>query len=440
MTNFGFLKEQDGYYDLFADACVDAERIYATSPALCAVGCRKALELAVKWVYAADDSISMPYRDNLASLLHELSFKVCVDERVWRQLIGINKLGNRSVHTEERITPVDALIALRSLFNFVDWIDYCYGPSYVERSFDEAKIPPQGISLTKDQIQAIKSTGELVARKDEVIRALEAEVQAMREQLAASREENEKTRSFNPDELSEYETRKRYIDWDLELAGWTIGDTVIEEREVHGMPAGTGDLTGTGFVDYLFLGKDGKPLAILEAKKTGYAAEKGLEQARRYVDCLQREFGYRPLAFLSNGFETFLVNDEEGAYRQVSSVFSRDDMQRILNRRNGTLRLSSVPVNEQIAGGGTNRYYQIEAIKRVCANIEQGHRRSLLVMATGTGKTRVAAGLDRRPHAGGPGEERSVPGGSRGIGVAGGPCVPEVLAGNLPLQPMQEQG
>ena len=67
MTNFSFLKEQDGYYDLFADACVDAERIYATSPALCAVGCRKALELAVKWVYAADDSISMPYRDDRLS-------------------------------------------------------------------------------------------------------------------------------------------------------------------------------------------------------------------------------------------------------------------------------------------------------------------------------------------------------------------------------------
>lgn len=393
MTNFSFLKEQDGYYDLFADACVDAERIYATSPALCAVGCRKALELAVKWVYAADDSISMPYRDNLSSLLHEQSFKVCVDERVWRQLLSLNKLGNRSVHTEERITSVDALIALRILFNFVDWIDYCYGPAYEDRAFDEGKIPPQGIPLTKDQIGAIKATGELVARKDEVIRALEAEVQAMREQLAASRQENEKTRSFNPDELSEYETRKRYIDWDLELAGWAVGDTVIGEREVHGMPGDAGDLTGTGFVDYLFLGKDGKPLAVLEAKKTSYAAEKGLEQARRYVDCLQREFGYRPLAFLSNGFETFLVNDEEGAYRQVSSVFSRDDMQRILNRRNSMLRPSVIPVNEQIAGGGTNRYYQIEAIKRVCANIEQGHRRSLLVMATGTGKTRVAAGL-----------------------------------------------
>ena len=98
--NFGFLKRADGYYDLFADACIEAEKIYATSPALCAVGCRKALELSVKWVYAIDNSISMPYRDNLSSLLHEQSFRECVDERVWRRLIGINKLGNLSVHTE----------------------------------------------------------------------------------------------------------------------------------------------------------------------------------------------------------------------------------------------------------------------------------------------------------------------------------------------------
>ncbi len=106
--NFGFLKRTDGYYDLFADACIEAEKIYATSPALCAVGCRKALELSVKWVYAIDNSISMPYRDNLSSLLHEQSFRECVDERVWRRLIGINKLGNLSVHTERRVAAEDA--------------------------------------------------------------------------------------------------------------------------------------------------------------------------------------------------------------------------------------------------------------------------------------------------------------------------------------------
>ena len=391
--NFDFLKEQGDYYKLFADACIEAEKIFATSPAMCAVGCRKALELAVKWVYAADSSISMPYKDNLASLLHEYSFKRCLDERVWRPLLGINKLGNLSVHTEMKVTPADAVLSLRSLFNFVDWIDYCYGPDYEERSFDEKKIPARGVPLTKQQVAAIKAQGALVAKQEGEIKELEAQVASMKEQLAAAREANEASRTFDPEKISEFETRKRYIDWDLALAGWTLGEDVVEEREVRGMPSGPGNSTGTGYIDYLLLGKDGKPLALLEAKRTSKSAQKGKQQARLYADCLQAEFGYRPLIFLSNGFDTFFIDDECGPERRVSGVFSRDDLQRMVNRRGARKPIASVEVDTAIAGGGTNRYYQIEAIKRACANFDEGHRRGLLVMATGTGKTRVSAGL-----------------------------------------------
>lgn len=391
--NFDFLKEQGVYYELFADACIEAEKIFATSPAMCAVGCRKALELAVKWVYAADSSISMPYKDNLASLLHEYSFKECLDERVWRPLLGINKLGNLAVHTDKLVKPADAALSLRSLFNFIDWIDYCYGANYVERSFDEKKIPAKGVPLSKQQVAAIKAQGALVAKQEDEIKSLEAKLEAMAEQLASERAANQQSRTFNPEEISEFETRKRYIDWDLGLAGWSIGDDVVEEREVHGMPVEPGNNTGTGYIDYLLLGKDGRPLAILEAKRTSKSAHKGKQQARLYADCLQAEFGYRPLIFLSNGFDTFFIDDESGPERQVSGVFSRDDLQRIMNRRGSCQTLSSVSVNTDIAGGGANRYYQVEAIKRACANFDEGHRRGLLVMATGTGKTRVSAGL-----------------------------------------------
>lgn len=391
--NFDFLKEQGAYYELFADACIEAEKIFATSPAMCAVGCRKALELAVKWVYAADSSISMPYKDNLASLLHEYSFKECLDERVWRPLLGINKLGNLAVHTDKLVKPADAALSLRSLFNFIDWIDYCYGANYVERSFDEKKIPTKGVPLSKQQVAAIKAQGALVAKQEDEIKSLEAKLEAMAEQLASERAANQQSRTFNPEEISEFETRKRYINWDLGLAGWSIGDDVVEEREVHGMPVEPGNNTGTGYIDYLLLGKDGRPLAILEAKRTSKSAQKGKQQARLYADCLQAEFGYRPLIFLSNGFDTFFIDDESGPERQVSGVFSRDDLQRIMNRRGSYQTLSSVPVNTDIAGGGANRYYQVEAIKRACANFDEGHRRGLLVMATGTGKTRVSAGL-----------------------------------------------
>lgn len=393
MANFSFLKEQSGYYGLFADACIEAEKIFSTSPAMCAVGCRKALELAVKWVYAADSSISMPYKDNLSSLLHEYSFRKAVDERVWRRLIGVNKLGNLSVHTEKKVTPSDAILSLRSLFDFIDWIDYCYGPAYVERTFDEKKIPPKGVPLTREQVLAIKARESLLIQKDERVKKLEEQVAAMQAELAAAKTVNTAKRDFNPEEISEFETRKRYIDWDLELVGWTLGDDALEEYEVHGMPVEKGDFSGTGFIDYLLFGKDGKPLAIVEAKRTMYSADKGIQQARLYANCLQQKFGYRPPIFLTNGFETFFIDDDSAPMRHVSGVFSQDDLTRILERRRMTVPPTQIPVNKKIAGGGANRYYQLEAVKNVCANIEEGHRKSLVVMATGTGKTRVSAAL-----------------------------------------------
>lgn len=387
--NFDFLKREDSYYDLFAYACIEAEKVYATAPAMCAIGCRKALELAVKWVYAADSSISMPYKDNLSSLLHEYSFKECVDERVWRKLIAVNKLGNLAVHTDKVVRPQDAVLSLRALFDFVDWIDYCYGPNYEDRTFDESKIPPAGVPLSKDTIKVIKQREALVASQDEAIKKLESEIKAMSDELAKAKELNTASRTFNPEEISEYKTRKLYIDMDLAIAGWSFDEDVVEEFEVHGMPIEPENNIGVGYIDYLLLGKDAKPLAILEAKRTMYSPQKGLQQARLYADCLYARYGYRPPIFLSNGFETFFIDDESAPMRKVSGIFSQGELQTILNRRGTELPLSTVKVNTDISG----RYYQIEAIGRVCANIEEGHRRSLLVMATGTGKTRVSAGL-----------------------------------------------
>ena len=136
MTNFSFLLQKPEYA-LFAPACVEAEKIYASAPAMCAVGCRKALELAVKWVYAADKTMKMPYKDNLQSLIHEPSFRFAMDYNTWGKLPFIIKLGNLAVHTERSVQPGDALASLRGLFEFVQWIDYCYGGDYQERAFDE---------------------------------------------------------------------------------------------------------------------------------------------------------------------------------------------------------------------------------------------------------------------------------------------------------------
>lgn len=382
--NFGFLKKIPEY-ELFAQPCIDAERTFAASPEMCAVACRRAMELAVKWVYAADQTIKEPWRDNLASLIHEASFKSAMDESTWSQIRYIWKLGNDAAHTKHRIEAKDAVVALRGLFNFVEWIDYCYGPSYERRRFDPRQIPALQDALNKKKLQEALAESE---EKDDRIAQLEAEIRALQPQFAAAKQERPEQEPFNPDEIPEYETRQRYIDIDLAYAGWTMDDDVRCEVEVHGMPTDK----GLGYVDYMLLGKNGKPLAIIEAKRTMHDPMKGQQQAKLYLDCLEAQYGYRPFAFLSNGFTTYFMGDGNFPMRKCSGIFSRDDLQRMMNRRGHVKPFSEMQIDENIAGGN-GRYYQIEAIRAVCQHLEEGHRRSLVVMATGTGKTRTAAGL-----------------------------------------------
>ena len=155
MTNFGFLAKINEY-KMFSAAAVEAEKVYSTSPAMCAVGCRKALELAVKWVYSADNTITMPYKDNLQSLIHEPSFRFAVDHQTWGKLPFIIRLGNLSVHTEKAVSKADALLSLESLFEFIEWVDYCYGADYEERHFDPALIPAEKVEIDTKKIKGAR--------------------------------------------------------------------------------------------------------------------------------------------------------------------------------------------------------------------------------------------------------------------------------------------
>lgn len=344
--NFGFLASKPEYA-LFSDACIEAERTFTTSPAMCVVGCRKALELAVKWVYAADETMKEPYRDNLQSLLHEPTFRFAVNRTVWSRLPLLVKMGNASVHTNKKLLPQDAVITLRSLFDFVQWLDYCYGSAYEQRTFDERKIPAVKLAL---DVKAIKQRESLLEQKDDEIRKLEEEVRRLRSQFATAKAEAADAEPFNPDEIPESETRRRYIDFDLQYAGWPE-DAIETEVEVTGMP----NSEGKGYIDYVLNGKNGKPLAIVEAKRTMHDPKKGLQQARLYAECLEARYGYKPFIFLSNGFETYFCDHDAAPERPCSGVFSRDDLQRLMNRRDSTLPLETVRVDDEIAG----RYYQI---------------------------------------------------------------------------------
>lgn len=382
MGNFSFLANQPNYA-LFASACIEAEAVLAASPTLCALACRKALELAVKWVYAADTAIDAPYQDNLMTLIHHPPFRLALDARTWGKLPYLVKLGNHAAHEGQSIPRGDAALALSGLFEFVEWVDYCYGAAYEERQFDERLIPAEKVAV---DAAALAEREALLARRDAEIQQLQAQVERMSAVLTAAKPAHQAERVFSPAGLSEYATRKRYIDLDLKLLGWVMDEDALAEYPVEGMAGVPGQ---QGYADYVLFGRDGLPLAVVEAKRSCKDANAGKQQARLYADCLEARFGRRPMMFTTNGFDTFFWDDQTAPQRRVSGLFSRGDLEKLMNRRGSRKPLADVPIDDRI----TDRYYQKEAVRAISDNVTRGLRKSLLVMATGTGKTRTAASL-----------------------------------------------
>ena len=385
MSNFEFLKDIKEYA-LFAPAAIEAERVYASAPAMCAVGCRKALELAVKWVYSADTSMQMPYKDNLQSLIHEPSFRFAVDYNTWGKMPFIIKLGNLAVHTEKSVQKSDALLALKGLFEFIEWVDYCYGLDYVERKFDENLIPTERVVV---DTKKIKEQESLLGEKNAEIEALRKKIEQLSEQFTAEKEQHKEERSFKSEDLSEFKTRKIYIDVDMKQMGWKFTGTDADVQEEYPVENMAGVVGQMGYCDYVLFGKDGSPLAVVEAKRSSKDPNIGRKQAVLYADCLERKFGRRPMMFTTNGFETYFWDDKTAPQYPVSGIFSKDDLQKLMNRRTERVDLMGVAIDDRI----TDRYYQKEAIRAVCEQIQNGFRKHLLVMATGTGKTRTASSL-----------------------------------------------
>ena len=387
MANFDFLLAVPEYA-MFAAAAVEAEKVYHTSPAMCAIGSRKALELAVKWVYAAEQ-LDMPYQDNIQALIHNADFRGLIDTRTWSLFQYVIRLGNHAVHTNQAISAGEALCSLQNLFCFLDSIDYTYGANYPSRGrlFNEHLIPTAEVVV---DTKKIKEQESLLSENKSEIERLKAELAARSDELAQMREENRRNRPeyVLPDELDEYETRKRYIDLDLKSIGWQFdGQQVQEEYPVDNMAGVPGQ--HNGFVDYVLFGQDGKPLALIEAKKTSIDPRVGQTQAECYADCLEQKFGVRPMIFLSNGYTTYFWDKADGPERQVGGFFTRRDLERRMLRRGEKKDLAQVEINREITG----RPYQVEAIRAVCEHVTQKFRKNLLVMATGTGKTRTAASI-----------------------------------------------
>ena len=372
MGNFDYLKEEKRF-DTFSNVAIAAEKVLYIDPGLCVMNCRRAMEFAIKWIYSVDASLTKPYQENLISLMNTEEFKDIIDEDLFKRMDFIRKIGNEGTHNARKITEEQAMLCLENLHIFFDFVSYCYADNYVEQSFDR--------SLMTKEVELPKTPEISNIDLDKLI----AENASLRASLTEQREEKIQSYVTKPLELSEYSTRKIYIDAMLSDAGWREGSDWLNEVKLKGLPTKSGE----GFADYVLYDSVNRPIAVVEAKRTCVDVVAGRKQASDYADAIEKETGRRPCIFLTNGFETRII---DGKYpeRKVASVYSKEDLEKMFNLRKMRTSLENVVIDKNIAG----RYYQEAAIKAVCNAFDRKNRRkALLVMATGSGKTRTVIEL-----------------------------------------------
>ena len=374
MTNFDYLK-QEPKFNSFSKVAIAAENILHIDLESSVINCRRAMEFAIKWMYSVDKSLEMPYQDSLHSLMSTEDFHDLIDDALWKRLDLIRKVGNRAAHNGKKVSMDEAKLCLQNLFVFLDFVAYCYADSYVEHKYDAALLQKQQETIE------IKKTSD----DDVDLKALLAENKALKEELTARRKEQHQNYVPKPLDLSEYKTRKIYIDAMLHDAGWTEGKDWINEVEIPGMP----NKSEVGFADYVLYDDAHRPLAVVEAKRTCVDVAKGRQQAKLYADLLEKQYRRRPVVFLTNGFETRII-DNQYPERKCAVIYSKRDLEKLFNLQSMRTSLAYVSVDKNIAG----RYYQEGAIKAVCDSFDKKNRRkALLVMATGSGKTRTVIAL-----------------------------------------------
>lgn len=380
MSNFSFIP---GPWAALVAAPHEAEQNVYHAPLYCAMLCRKSLEEWVRWMYQHDADLVLPYDTSLSSLIHEAGFKRIVAPNQFNQINLIRKLGNNAVHTAAKIKPEEALHGLKLLHGFLVWVVQVYHETRISPpAFDENLVPKEiGKDKSKEELKQLEQAYHTQQSK---LQQLEAEL----ERVKAIKSQNFGEVLPTPDP-NEALTRTLYIDALLRESGWNPSGMNVREFAVQNcMPQADGSLSN-GFADYVLWGDDGKPLAVVEAKRTNRDPRVGQHQAKLYADGLQKVYNQRPVIFYTNGYRTWLWDDLNYAPREVFGFYTKDELQALIQRRNARKSLHTQTINAAM----TDRYYQQEAIRKVAEALEKNQREALLVMATGTGKTRVSASI-----------------------------------------------
>lgn len=396
-----------------ANLCGHAEQYVYDDPQSALIKLRCFAEKLVGIIYR-DWCLPCLPNEKFIDRLENHAFASMVDQGIIDKLHAIRKEGNKAAH-EGKFGRGSSLWLLKEAHILSCWLFL----SLKKGSKDDFSpfVEPAKTTST-DQIsnatvkqlkQSQQREAEHKQRLERALAELEAaqlaELEAQREAaklkaqldeatLSGHRQASEQAKSLL--ELNEAQTRRRLIDTELHSRGWNIDllegkntDEVTLEEQVEGQPTSS----GIGYCDYVLWDDNGKPLAVIEAKRSRENAEKGRQQAKLYADALERKYRQRPVIFYTNGHDIYIWDDaQKSAPRKLYGFYAKQNLQYLVNQRTKRKDLSATPIDTRVAG----RMYQIEAISRVCERFEQGHRKALIVQATGTGKTRVAIALTKR--------------------------------------------
>lgn len=377
--NFEMLRAR---WSHLADLGAFAEQYLYNDPSSALVKLRMYAEQMVQWVYEIV-GLEVPEIDSQNNRLTSSAFTSLVKREVLNKFHIIRKLGNAAAHGKSS-TVEEAKHVLREAYDLGCWLYVTSGQGKVT-DCSQFRLPSK---VDADQAAA------LVAKESELQRVLELleDERKKTKQAEMEAEELKESAENAASELkfSEEETRKRLIDLQLAEAGWNVGDrkSVSVELEVGHQPTPS----TMGRVDYVLWGDDELPLAVIEAKKTSVDAKRGKKQAECYAEGLEKKYGQRPVIFYTNGFDIYIWDDHiSQGYpeRKIYGFYSKDSLQYLVKQRDAKDDLTKVELNREIAG----RKYQIDAIRNVMDVFMEKRRKGLFVLATGTGKTRIAVSL-----------------------------------------------
>lgn len=395
-VNFEFLREK---HPELADLGGFAERYAWTDPMGSLTKMRLFAEQIVKSIYAAKGFHCNPY-DMFIDLLNNDEFRSTTPRVVLDKLGALRKYGNKGAHGDAQgIAATTSNWILKETYSIAQWffITHSGGTLAETGAFTE---PPRPASVEeqkaernrlKKQLEEQEEQMDLLIERLEKVRVQAEEAEKSKEEMALLLAQGQRTADAL--DFSEAETRKQIIDLELLQAGWDVGENgqdtleVKQEVEVKNQPTET----GTGYADYVLFDDNGLPLAVVEAKKTAVDPSRGKTQAKLYADDLERRYNQRPVIFYTNGFDIWIWDDAKGEIpRKLYAYYSKDSLRYCIQKTQSRQKLAEMGTKEEII----DRMYQVEAVKRVTEKFETHKRRkALIVLATGTGKTRVAMAI-----------------------------------------------